>query len=190
MGSRVSLLYALVRILKENKPKRIIEFGLGESSKLISAFLLNDQLPGTEHVVLEQDKVWISIFKDRYSLGEQTHIEYLPLTTRQVQGNAVNSYEGIEEFVKSAFNLYVIDGPHGSARYSRFDIVRIAEHLTNGDDFIVIVDDTNRIGELETVGELKKVLASKSIKYVENEFRGKKHFTMLCSEGNRFFTTI
>src|SRR5688500_5133211 len=50
-----SFLYVLVKILSEYKPKKIIEFGLGESSKIVSSFL-NNELQNSTHLIVEQDE--------------------------------------------------------------------------------------------------------------------------------------
>ena len=59
--------YLLNRILSDVKPKSILEFGLGESTKFISCFLKNE-LTETKHIVVENDKKWIEFFNFNYKI--------------------------------------------------------------------------------------------------------------------------
>lgn len=49
-AANYSFLCILTKILADFKPKKIIEFGLGESSKLISSFIVNE-LKESTHVI-------------------------------------------------------------------------------------------------------------------------------------------
>ena len=65
--------YVLTRILLDHEPKRIIEFGLGESSKLISAYL-GYKNSDAEHLIIEQDEEWGSVFLKKFKLCEQSEL--------------------------------------------------------------------------------------------------------------------
>jgi len=56
-----SLFYVLFRILNDFKPKKILELGLGESSKFISVFIQN-YLNDSIHLIIEQDESWKNNF--------------------------------------------------------------------------------------------------------------------------------
>ena len=53
--------YVLNRILNDYKPKKIIEFGLGESSKFISKYI-EFSLKDTKHTIIEQSEEWKDAF--------------------------------------------------------------------------------------------------------------------------------
>ncbi len=62
------LLYVLYRILDEQHPKNILEFGLGQSTKLFhqySVFVKEAHITTLEH-----DAKWIKFFSQRRSLPE------------------------------------------------------------------------------------------------------------------------
>lgn len=59
-------LYILYRVLRDAKPKRILELGLGETTKLISQYAAANE--DVEHFVVEHDLDWISFYKKEFSL--------------------------------------------------------------------------------------------------------------------------
>lgn len=184
-----SLLYLMVRILSDYKPKKILELGLGQSSKLISSFLDND-LKDAEHLIVEHDENWSRVFETRFSLSKNSTILNLPLVQKTVKGNEVYSYDQIEEQIQSAFDLYLVDGPFGSANLSRYDICKLATHLTKENEFIIIMDDYNREGEKETVSELLELLKSKEIQVYTGIYSGTKTQIIIVTENYRFATTM
>ena len=155
-----ALFYILNRVLKEHRPGSIVEFGLGESTKFISAFL-DHELPETTHLAIEQSDQWRTAFCDRSQLNDRVTIDICELMQKEVQGHASNCYQGIEKFADRKFDFYIVDGPFGSDRFSRFDMVRIAENLTKEDQFIFLIDDYERKGEAESAEHLIKQLEKK-----------------------------
>jgi hypothetical protein len=117
-----SFLYVLVRVLSDYKPTRIIEFGLGESSKIVSAFL-DFELTSSSHLIIEQDAQWMREFNGKFILSPNSKIMHLPLSTETIKDCPVNVYEGIKEKVPEIYDLYLIDGPLGSTNFSRYDTV-------------------------------------------------------------------
>jgi hypothetical protein len=184
-----ALLYVLIRILSDYKPKSIIEFGLGESSKIIST-LIQHELPDTHHLILEQSQEWIDSFNSRYTLSDKSTILHLPVETKEVKGFKVNSYIDIEKKVNKTFDLYLIDGPIGSDRYSRYDICRLANLLKKEDEFIIFIDDTNRYGEQDTLMELSSILQSKEIKFYRADYCGTKNQTIVASEKYKYTLSL
>jgi hypothetical protein len=184
-----SLLYVLVRILSDFKPKKIMEFGLGESSKIISSFLDHD-LKNSKHLIIEQDENWARVFKKRFNLSPNCEILPLSLKLETVHGFPVNSYDHIEDKINEVFDLYLVDGPLGSTNFSRYDICKIARHLNKEHQFIIIIDDYNRDGEKETANELVSQLHEKEIKIYTSTYSGIKSQIIIATEKYRFVTTM
>ncbi len=184
-----SCLYILVRILSDYQPRKIIEFGLGESSKIISAFLEND-LIDTAHIIIEHDENWIKAFNGRFTISKNSRVKHIPLKTAAVNGFAVNCYQGIDEIIDEAFDVYIIDGPFGSPRYSRYDICRLAEKLEPHNEFIILMDDYNRPGEQDTIKALLKQLAARGIKVRSDVFKGSKAQCVVATEKYRHILTV
>lgn len=181
--------YVLHRILNDYQPKSILEFGLGESTKMIDAYLKNRLLEST-HLVLEQSSDWELAFKNRVTLSERNKIEILPLVEKEVEGFQTICYQNLESVIQKAFDLYIVDGPIGSPRYSRFDIVAATAHLTKDDDFIIILDDYNRIGEQDTYKYLSEQFKTKDIPVVGATYQGNKTVAVMASVHYRFITTL
>ena len=177
--------YLLNRTLNDYKPKRIIEFGLGESSKMISAYLENS-LPDSTHTIIEHDNDWKNSFEERFTLSNRSSINILPLQEKDVNGFKTNGYQGIEDFITNKHDLYIIDGPWGSPQYSRYDIVNIVKDFTSQDEFIIILDDCNRPGEKQTFDILIENFAQKGIEIAFAYYEGVKSVAVLGSKKYKF----
>lgn len=184
-----SFFYVLNRILKDYKPKSILEFGLGESTKFIMAYL-NNELSTTNHTVIEQDENWADIFAKNNILSENTNIVVCPLQKGFVYGFETNFYLKLNSMFDYFFDLYIIDGPFGSKRFSRYDIVYLANKFPSNHEFIILFDDFNRVGEKDTVSDLLKVLQKKDIKIYCSEYSGVKSLYVIGTEKFKYVATL
>lgn len=181
--------YVLNRILNDYEPKKILEFGLGESSKFVSTFL-NHYLINSEHTIVEQDANWKNIFENKFKLSERSSIKVMPLVKKNHNGFEFNGYENIENTITSKYDLYIIDGPFGSPRYSRFDIYYLVEKLAIEDEFILILDDSHRSGESETANEIMKMLKEKGFTVFEKSYKGVKNVKLIGTSKYRYCSTL
>ena len=184
-----SFFFVLSRILSVYKPKGILEFGLGESSKLISTYLENS-LTGSTHTIIEHDGEWRNSFKGQFKFTERSSIHILELQEKNVNGYKTKGYKGIGEFISKKYDLYLIDGPFGSPKYSRYDIVNIAERFTIQDEFIIILDDYDRYGEQQTFKCLKKVLEQKGIEIMIGYYEGVKTVAVIGTKKYKFVKSL
>ena len=184
-----SLFYLLVRILSDYQPNKILELGLGESSKLVSSFLDN-QLKNSKHLIVEQDKNWIDSFTSRFELSKNSEILYLPVVSKNIKEYQVSSYSEIEKRINDSFDLYIVDGPSGSNNFSRYDICLLAEKLNSRNEFIIIIDDFNRFGEKETVEDLINKLTENGIKTFTGNYHGEKDQIVITTEKYRLATSL
>lgn len=181
--------YVLNRILLDYKPKRILEFGLGESTKFVSTFLDN-YLFESKHIVIEQDKSWLESFKSRFSLSKNSEVIICPIEKKIVHNHEVNFYEGLAKHINGNFDLYIIDGPFGSKRYSRYDIVSIIENCKADDEFVIIFDDYNRTGEQDTVNVIIDTLQQKGMEFHKGIYQGVKSVCVIGTSKYRFITSL
>lgn len=184
-----SFFYVLNRILSDYKPKAILDLGLGESSKFISAYLEN-YLLDSKHTIVEQDEEWAKEFQLRVSLAKSSDIVYCPIKTREINGYKSNSYDGFDEKIKGKFDLYIIDGPFGSERYSRYDIISKIEELNSEDEFIILFDDTDRRGEKDTLKEIIRILKNKKVNIFIGNYVGNKTNTVLATNKYKFAISL
>lgn len=181
--------YVLHRVLSDYQPKRIIEFGLGESSKFISNYLAN-KLLSSEHTIVEHDELWKSKFEKSFQLNNRTSLNILPLVQKNINGFMVNSYEDLDKKINSKFDLYVVDGPFGSERFSRYDIISLLKSLEEGDDFVIIFDDCDRLGEKDTLNDVYELLKEKNVPYLTGEYKSNKTVTLITTPAYKFLTSL
>jgi len=181
--------YVLNRIMHDYKPEKIIELGLGESTKFISSCIQGMNY-NCEYVVVEQDEEWKSIFEANNKLSANTNILYCPLTTKNVNGFNVNTYKDLSSKIKHNADLYVVDGPFGSDRFSRYDIYYLAEQFNKDNEFIILLDDCQREGEQDTFNALEDLLKGKGIECFVAEYSGVKTFKLLVSKKYKYSLTF
>lgn len=176
-----SFFYILNRILNDFRPDSILELGLGESSKFISTFI-NFYIPNCNHVIIEHDLDWIDDFKNKFELYPSSKIIHCPLVTYKVNDFDVMGYSDFKSISDKKFKFYLIDGPYGSERFSRFDIVSVAENIDTNDDFIILLDDVNRLGEQDTLNQIVDIFNKKNIKFYLSTYGGVKSSSILASK--------
>lgn len=177
--------YVLHRILDEYKPLKILDLGLGESSKFISTYIKN-QLHQSIHHIVEQDNNWLLAFQAKFELTANSTIYHCPLTQLEVNGNHVNSYQNFEETIKGDYDLYLVDGPLGSPRYSRYQITSLLNRLNTNKQFILVLDDYNREGEKDTAQAIRDLLNKKGITFYEGVYEGSKSLLVIATSAYRF----
>lgn len=183
------LLYVLHRILSDYRPSSIIEFGLGESSKFISTYL-EQELTNSTHVIVEQSTEWREAFKARFKLSDRTEILICESAQEKVNGHLSNRYTGLAGHTVKKHDLYLIDGPIGTPRYSRYDMVQCIKNFEQGDEFIMIVDDFERAGEKESVKDLLALLNQKGIKVHQGVYPGSSVALVIATEKYRYATSL
>lgn len=181
--------YVLNRILSDYKPKKILDLGLGESSKFISAYIEN-YLFDSSHTIVEQDKNWIDSFQERFKLSANSKTIHCPLDLKDINGFEVNMYKDFDERITGKYDLYIVDGPFGSLRYSRYNIVSKVEEFNIEDEFIILIDDTHRQGEKDTFEDIVKILKNKKIHVFIGDYIGNKTNTIIATKKYKLATSF
>lgn len=189
MAGNYSFFYVLNRILTDFKPKEILEFGLGESSKVISRFI-EHELPESNHDIIEQDADWTAYFKSRFTLSGKSTVQILPAVKTRVNGRSTYRYENLMNTVKKKYDLYMIDGPTGSPHYSRYDIVDLTKDITRQDECIIMMDDSHKIGEQQTLSVLLRNFKDKGITIHTATYEGTKAVTVVATGKYRFACSL
>ncbi|GAO45226.1 hypothetical protein [Flavihumibacter petaseus] len=184
-------LYILYRILNETKPQSILEFGLGETTKLTYQYLCNVQTQQQKKLlVIEQDENWLRFFEQNFP-GVSKNVLLREIGKGQVKGAEVFQYKDLLEGIgNQQFNLVLVDGPWGSPQYSRYQIVSLVENDKIAADFIIVIDDVNREGESMTLQEVKLALQKKNIPFEEGVYQGVKDTAILVSPQYKFLTSL
>ncbi len=181
-------LYIMFRTLDEIRPRSILEFGLGESTRMTSQYFT--RYPGTELTVVEQNAEWKEFFcLNRPYLKES--IKIVPVLTSGSKRRRRYEYDGLKSAIEGKkYDFILIDGPTGSHRDSRREILDVVEAGLLADDFAIVFDDTERQGEQDTLKKLYKLLNSKGIPYSVGRYRGQKTAHIICSEKYGFLTSL
>lgn len=190
-AANYSMFYILNRIMAQYQPQNILELGLGETSKFINTYLRNYN--EGEHTIVEHDLKWAEFVEGDFSFGKDSKILHVPMTQKIVDNQEINVYgQQLLDIVDSdKYDLYLIDGPIGSKQFSRYDIVDIAKQNIDVDDqFIMILDDNDRDGEIQTREELLKVLDEQGVKYYTNVYVGIKTIFLICTEDFKYAATF
>ena len=87
------------------------------------------------------------------------------------------------------FDLIIIDGPLGSPRFSRAQLLNFLDYI-DPNNFIILMDDYNRIGEQDTIQKCKDILDSRNIKYTFGVYSSDKSIAVLCSINHKFLLTL
>ncbi|WP_299251637.1 hypothetical protein [uncultured Lacinutrix sp.] len=181
--------YILNRILSDFKLQRILEFGLGESTKFISTFIDNYHI-NSHLLTVEHDSNWKDLFLSSFNLTDNAKIKIHDLKEKEVNGYKSKGYNLIENKIKEVFDLYIVDGPFGSDNYSRYDIVSLLKNVSKNDDFIIIMDDYHRLGEQQTVEDILKLLKNKDISVFTKEYIGNKSVFVITTSKYKYVTSM
>lgn len=167
-AANYSLLYKLYKIYDIIKPDNVLEFGLGQSTKLTLQYLENNK--SAKALVVDDSQEWIDIYRKQFKLPKSLELTKLELQDFKYNKKTLqkkNEYAGLSRVIgDEKFNLVIVDGPIGYDKdYSRTNIVSQVNSLA--DDFIVIFDDAERHGEQRTISLFKDQLAKYQIDYRE-----------------------
>lgn len=187
MAADYGLLYTLYRVLDGIKPQNILEFGLGQSSKLIHQYASYYNINA---VTYEHDDKWIRFFDEGKNGDYHVNIKKMDLEAVVYKGYETISYKNYEKELGGAkFDLILVDGPFGSEHFSRSQIIRIAG-MNLSKSFCIILDDIHRKGELETFKEIMNVLNHNNISFCSRMYYSSKVHGLICSKDLVFLTSL
>ena len=184
-------LYVMFRVLNETKPKRILELGLGQSTRMIAQYAAAHE--GVEHFVVEHDPAWIEFFVNGFTLPTATKIVQLPwdyVTYKEAE--SVRVYKDFQKtFAGQWFDFISIDGPLGAdmKKYSRINVLQIMPDCFEK-SFVVMIDDYDREGEKNTVREMEMILKEHEILYEKGGYKGVKELCLLASLDMKYLTSL
>lgn len=179
--------YTLARTLNAMHPQDILECGLGQSSRLIHQYAAFYQVNA---LTCEHDQNWIEFLKAEVGDHYPINIKKVELQNINYKDEHTLSYKDFEKlFDGKKFDFIVIDGPFGSPHYSRSQAIALCNNNLK-ERFCIIMDDTEREGEKETVGEIKELLEKKAIDFVMATYFSIKSHTLICSRDLSFLTSL
>ena len=181
-------LYTLYRIIESVQPRRVLEFGLGQSSKIIHQYATFNE--GVFAITYEHDLEWTSFFLKTINNLYAINVYKTELFEYEYKNEKTLSYkDNCKELLKQKYDLIVVDGPYGSKHYSRSQILHLIPYCLN-ERFCIMLDDVNRLGEQETVEEIEHILIENNIKYCKKIYSSIKQHIVICSNDLFFLTTM
>ena len=180
-AANYSLLYKLFKIYDVLQPKSVLEFGLGQTTRLTAQYAASNQK--CKVMAIDSSKEWIDIYNSQLVSTPNLTITHLPVGDLRL-GKVTSKdaeYSGLDKIVgKTKFNLVIVDGPIGHLKkYSRTNVVHLIDNLAK--DWVVIFDDAERNGEKNTIELFKNELINRKREYVNFEFSALKSQHYFCS---------
>lgn len=184
-------LYVMYRVLNEARPKRILELGLGQSTRMIAQYAAVHE--GVTHIVVEHDPDWIRFFQNDFELSARSKIVQLDREMAPYkEAEAVRVFKGFREmFAGQTFDFISIDAPLGGdmKQYARIDVLGLLPECLS-EDFVIMIDDYERSGETHTLAEMERRLNECGIPYKRGRYSGKKDCALISAEHMGFLTTM
>lgn len=184
-----------LKILRFCRPRRVLELGSGQTTKILSCYARDG---GSAAVLtLEQDPVWAS------RLGPQVSHDYrhVPLEPRAFTCAGIPLhlrtmwYAEVPDLRREKFDYVLVDGPDPGTRgtdhtaYARAGILEYMPALLS-ESFVVVFDDAERAGEAMTIDALRRMLDAGRVRHVEFAVHGIKTQVVFCSPDRSFLQSI
>ena len=183
-------LYFLYRALDKMRPQNILEFGLGQSSKLIYQYV--DYYKNASAITYEHDEKWVNFFLNEIGSKYDINVYFSELEEITYKQQPTLSYKNnCEELKSSKFDMILVDGPFGSKHYSRPQLINLVTDCLMP-TFCIMLHDSERNGEKETITEITNILKENKVKYCTKEISptGYQDLFVWCSNDLEFLLTI
>lgn len=185
-AANYSFIYVLYRILNDITPNNILEFGLGQTSKLTTQYI-NNKNQNAMLDIIEHDSDWINLFSQQIDINNNIKIIQKDLEKFKFNGVESDKYSSLDDVIlNKQYDLIIIDGPSGVKKvYPRTNILDlIPNNLAN--NFIIILDDAERDGEKNTAQLIFQKLNENDIKYVKFYKYALKTQLIIASENYKY----
>lgn len=172
-----SYLYLLLRICTELPVRRVLELGAGQSTLLLDDLAARGDL---EITTLEHDADWAARVDTQ---SNHARIVRCPLARREIRGRHAEAYEP-GDAVDGRFDVLLVDGPRGRRRHSRRGALEFIESSLS-EEFVIVFDDAERRGELDTISETLKLLDARGTDYSTTLVRSVNSQFVIATQGMR-----
>ena len=186
-AANYSFIYLLYRVLDKVMPQNILEMGLGQTTKLTSQYVAYKN--SKAHLnVCEHNQDWINIYQTELPQSENMVINHFDLSFFEYEGKQNDKYKDLtQKFESEKFDLIIVDGPVGGGNnLPRSNILDLVQNDNLANDFIIIFDDSERVGEKNTIASVRDLLKQKGIDFVEFDRNGIKNQHVITSSSRSF----
>ena len=186
-AANYSFIYMLYRILDNVKPQHILEMGMGQTSRLTSQYVAYCNPQATLDII-ENDAGWIEIYQPQLAKAENIKLHQRDLEFFTYDKTECRKYKNLEEVIGDyKYDLIIIDGPWGATQnLPRSNVLDVIKNHSLANDFIIIFDDTERVGEQNTVTHTLELLKEQNIEFTVFHRTGIKAQTFITSLSKSF----
>jgi hypothetical protein len=159
-AANYSLLYLILRMMREFSFSSIVELGAGQTSLLFDE-LRRRGLTDANTLTIEHDQEWAQHVQTRVS----HEVKVVELIQYKDKGLAYYGYDFSDIAFKSEIDLLIVDGPPAWKRdwtYARHCCLQLLDRL-DPSGFIIVLDDTERKGEAVLCDKVAEMLQSRNI---------------------------
>lgn len=166
-AANYSLLYLILRIATELKPRSVLDVGCGQSTRLWDRMRAAGAVQ--QVTTLENDAGWAA------EIGSQVSHPILVSDLRPMvtAAGVVETYDWAKAKSAGPFDVVGVDGPFGQPRRSRSGVLALLDESLP-QDFVLFMDDAERLGEQETVGLIHDRLCAMGRDYAAGVLRAAK----------------
>lgn len=196
-------LYVMYRVLDEMRPDMILEIGTGQTTRMISDYLLWNS--DAAHIAVEQDEEWAEYIKKNVVM-DRSDLIIMPtqLKSDTVNGNNVRMthYTGFRENIAGSLNKHgsrrisfiSLDGPSTLAGQTkgisaRRDLLELIPEMM-ADDFVILIDDIDRDVNRRLAGEIEESFKKAGISTRSGAYWGQKGMAVVASESLKWYTSL
>ena len=141
--------------------------------------------------LVEHDHSWADFFQSEVSM-EDVRLHFYKISICQEYNDQFYNYENLEEVLDGKrYNFISIDAPFGhKGKYiGRTDLLKYIPKILE-DDWVIMLDDYERIQEKNMMLLLERQLRKEHIVYHKGIYNGENDVCLLASENWRFLTTL
>lgn len=179
--------YALTHLynaLDRGKPDCVVEFGLGESSKLVHQYAMFYEASA---VTVESDESWIKFYTESYPKirFNVEHDEVVRVTRDGYETDVFKNWnepDHVRHIGGFERVLVAVDAPTaGWGRFSRTNVLTLLPYLER--EFCIFIHDTEREGESYTANRVLNALLAAGRQAGSRAFMAAKGHTIIASRG-------
>lgn len=172
------ILYML-KFLNAHKFSDILDLGCGQTTLILNQYV---KYAHSKLLTIESDSQWIvKLENEHQNVNVRDNTRFYKTETNEASMYIALTCDLIRENRK--FDLISVDGPYGfNCKFmSRLNILEIINNGLLADKFLIMVHDTNRLAEMNTVNACKSILKNYGVNYTEKILHFGKGTTIITN---------
>lgn len=175
-----SLLYVLLSILQNRVVSHLMELGVGQSTILCAQYARTFQ---RELTLIDDNLEWLQFVQNNAAISHEDGIFAIYAKLKKISAvEKVIDWYDCEQPTKK-FDFLLIDGPPAYLRRIQYNRLGIMNWLPGimSEEFIIVIDDSNRKGEQLLVNSIMHIFQRKGIEVGKREIVGANSQTVIAT---------